>query len=298
MGVAQVLSVAGFFAMWYVAVEPLVRRAWPECLVTRVRFANRTPFGPARRPRYSDRRGNGVWLYDSVARPLCRHPGDRANSACMLVLVSSFGCWGNRHWHPGNLGRLHRLHICMKSLFLCLADDATFVSVPDSDGCHISIFINLVLFRREDLFINVLQQTLCWIVLTFVVFRYGLLAFVICFFSRMLLEHFPLTTSPSKTAMVGLAVWRGRRGHDVALRLLRNDPRSERSKATWSAPIAMSDASLNAIEQGDPQGFSKSVRARGDLVAVGTSLSAAWWSDPCVPRNRSSLTPPESLGQL
>ena len=40
LGIAQALSFAGFFVMWYVAVEPLVRRAWPEFLITWVRFTN------------------------------------------------------------------------------------------------------------------------------------------------------------------------------------------------------------------------------------------------------------------
>jgi hypothetical protein len=192
IGLAHALLAAGFFAMWYVAVEPLVRKTWPKCLVTWTRLA---------KGRFSDPlvgrdlligviAGNTCALYFQLAIFV---PGQLGWTSTL------WACWW---WIPLNgtldtVSEILRWQVSASFLCLCLLALLVFLRVVFRSELFamfaVVIFLCIVLFDRESWITTLVQHTLTWTTLLLLVLRFGLLAFVVGWYTLMLLQHFPLT---------------------------------------------------------------------------------------------------------
>jgi hypothetical protein len=196
IGVAHAMVSAGFFLMWYVAVEPLIRRIWPDALVTWVRLIS---------GRFSD---------PVVGRDLLI--GVLSGLICNLILqVSILGgeALGFRA-EPWPSWRMDYLQdgVSSVSRMLCWLIDGTFIC-----SCLLALLVLLraalrngalaamtqvlliggMFVHRETWQVDVLRESLVWGVLTFMAIRFGFLSFIIAWMSAMLLNHFSLTLNTS-----------------------------------------------------------------------------------------------------
>ncbi len=202
LGAAQALLFSGVFAVWYIAVEPLVRKTWPECLVTWVRLIS---------GRIADPLVGRDLLIGAMAGILCNLILQIAiftpDCLGLDVPVHLWKCWW---WTPLNgsveaFSEVLRWQVSASYICPCLLAFLVLLRIPlrSEWGTMLVfvVFLNIVLFEKDMWVVNLIQQTLCWTVLAYLVFRYGLLTFVVGWYTYILLTHFPLT------AQIGKGYW-------------------------------------------------------------------------------------------